>query len=182
MRQSLPAPGAVAGRLGAAGATLALVLAAAPAVWAEPWAFRSVAGEGGALRQAYVGNASGQDLEISRDPAGTVRGALRLGPGLKSLAPDACPTFQVDEAPAVSLARTASPCVAGAGEALFVLGEIRDDRLRSGLVTQLMNGREVVLRYRLADGAGYGAARFPLTRSKQALAEALGGGVRVTHR
>lgn len=162
-----------------AAALVALALAGPAPPLEAAWDARDAARGDASVREAFVANDAGQELRVYRDAEGRIHGLLALGPGLLRLG--GCPTLQVDDAPAVALGRRAAPCGAEAARADFTLGRVEDGRLRSGLVLQLMQGREAVLRYPLR-GAGYGEARFPLTRSLQALQQALGAGVEVVPR
>jgi hypothetical protein len=171
--------GAAPARPRLAAALLALVVAGPVAPLEAAWDAREASRAGAPVREAFVANDAGQELRVYRDAAGRIHGLLALGPGLLRLG--GCPTLQVDDAPPAALGQSATPCTAEGPGADFTLGRIEAGRLRSGLVLQLMRGREAVLRYPLR-GAGYGEARFPLTRSLQALQQALGAGVEVVPR
>lgn len=127
---------------------------------------------------AFVRNATGAALTVYRDREDRVIATLTLGRGFDEFREDACPSFVVDQEPPVNLAREAPACTVNGAQARFHFGRVDGGSLISPLVLQLMNGRELTLRYPLKE-RGYRESRFLLRGSKQALSEALGPGVRV---
>jgi len=156
-------------------ATLALAALAAPWPAAAQWT--TVTGDG-EPPQAAVRNDEGAEVRIRLVDERRVHATYRLPAGLARLDPAGCPTFQIDRRVPENLATEAHECrVSGAGSDA-VLAEIVNGRVESPTLLELMNGSELTVRYRLLH-AGYGASRFTLRHSKQALSDALGAGVEV---
>jgi hypothetical protein len=155
---------------------LIALLTLAPAAAAQ-WEAEPDPGRDGRL-QAMVSNPEGDRLTVVRRDDDQVVGTFTLGRGFDRLREGSCPSFAVDEAPPVALGRAASPCATEGDQASFTLGRVDEDTLVSPLVLQLMNGRELTLRYPL-QARGYRETRFVLRGSKQALSDALGAGVDV---
>jgi hypothetical protein len=166
-----PAPHRTA--LALAVALVALATAPRPAM--AQW--RSVGLDGGRL-QAEVRNAEGARIRIWVDDRRFLRATFRLPPGLARLDPAGCPTFQVDDRVAENLATEAHACSVEGVRSEVVLAQVSGTRVESPTLLDLMNGEQLTVRYRLQH-AGYGASRFTLRGSKQALSDALGVGVRV---
>jgi hypothetical protein len=153
---------------------LAFALASCPA--AAQW--RSVNPDGGRA-QAQVRNDEGAEIRIWMDDQRVLRATFRLPAGLARLDPDGCPTFQIDDRAAEDLATEAHACSVEGDRSEVALAQVSQDRVGSPTVLNLRNGDYLTVRYRLQH-AGYGASRFTLRGSKQALSDALGEGVRVT--
>ncbi len=164
-------------RLGKAARALALAVTAlgVPGAAAQ-WA--SVPSSGGAGSDATVRNASGEEVRIWMDGDRRLRAAFTLAPGLARLDPAGCPTFQVDERTPQDLSRPAHACSVSGARVEVVLAQAEGDRVESPTLLALMNGGSLTVRYRLAH-AGYGASRFSLKGSKQALTAAVGEGLSV---
>lgn len=104
--------------------------------------------------------------------------AFTTPPGFSGLARTSCPTFQVDDRLPLHHFEIGAACEVEAGGARYRLGPIRDG-LHVSLVThRLMNGGTVAFRFLTEDGA-YHESTFALTRSKRAVAAALGTETRV---
>ena len=155
---------------------LACVLAAGFA-GAAPAQWRSVDLDGTGLR-AEVRNDGGAVVHITLETEGRVIATFRLPQGLVSLDSRSCPTWQIDDNVAEAARDSERACEVDAGSARFPVGRVQDSRVRSPTLLRLMDGRELVVRYRLRH-AGYGIARFSLRRSKQALSDVLGESVEV---
>jgi len=127
---------------------------------------------------ATVLNEGGARLRIWVDDDDRLRAAFRLPHGLVILAPDVCPTFQVDDRPIEDLSTPEHACSTSADEATLTLSQTGDGEVNSATLLELMNGTRLTVRYRLTH-AGYSATEFTLKRSKQALSDALGEGLSV---
>jgi hypothetical protein len=127
---------------------------------------------------ATVRNENGAQVDLWLDEDARLRLVFSLPRGLVALAPDLCPTFQVDDRPSEDLSGPEHACSARGGEATLTLAQAREQQVRSATLLELMNGSSLTVRYRL-EHAGYGAAEFTLKRSKQALYDVLGEGYEV---
>lgn len=162
-------------RRGARVALLAVALIA-PGAAAQWTAGPSAAGGPGS--DATVRNDGGEEVRIWVDVDRNLRASFQLSSGLASLDPAGCPTFQIDDKPPEDLSREAHECAVDGPRAELVLARARDGEVVSPTLLSLMNGSNLTVRYRLAH-AGYGASRFSLRGSKQALTAALGDGLTV---
>ncbi|MCB1740721.1 MAG: hypothetical protein KDK91_10145 [Gammaproteobacteria bacterium] len=131
----------------------------------------------------YVESDAGDRLTVATRDDGEVYARIEMPRGrLLALAATGCPTYIVDTLPASIFATPyagAQPVCKVSPRGLEIpLGSIRDDSLDSPPVLHLMNGSELLLRYRLST-PGYRESRFTLRRSKQFLTQTLGGGVKV---
>lgn len=136
--------------------------------------------DGTAGRKAAVSeNETRHRLEVFVDGQGEVYGSFLLPPGLDRFPEDACPTFQVDRRRPINLATRPDGCRILARRVRFALGTVKDARVASPILVQLMYGNVAFIRYRL-EHVGYGEAAFGLQGSKQALLEAIGPGVTVS--
>ena len=163
---------------------LFLLLGAQPPVASGDWRVLAQEDQAGGLthRLAIVDSPAGERLAVYRDLEQNVHGKLRLREGLETLAPSLCPTFRVDSRrPMVLSGGEGLPCEIASNNVEFFLGKIRDGRIVSPVLLQLMNGNTAWFRYRL-EHVGYVEAAFGLQRSKQALAEIIGADVEVVWR
>ncbi len=138
--------------------------------------------ESGELTQrvAVVDSPGGERLEVYRDAKQGLYGAFKLGNGLVTLAQAACPTFRVDQRRPVRLGAQGE-CNVSADQVEFFLGEVNGRQIASPILLQLMNGNTAFFRYQL-NRVGYAETAFGLQRSKQALVEVIGTGVKVVWR
>ena len=136
--------------------------------------------DGTADRKAAVSeNETRHRLEVFVDGQGKVHASFLLPPGLDRFPDDGCPTFQVDRRRPINLAMRPDGCRIFGRRLRFALGTVKDARVASPILVQLMNGNVAFIRYRL-EHVGYGEAAFSLEGSKQALLEAIGPGVTVS--
>ncbi len=148
------------------------------------WRVLAEADQSGALtrRLATVDSDKGERLAIFKDAEQRVYGTFRLREGLQVLVAGQCPTFRVDKRRPLALSGADQQnCVGTAGEVTFHLGTVKEGRIASPVLLQLMNGNTASFRYRL-EHVGYAEAAFDLQRSKQALAEVIGPDVEVEWR
>ncbi len=134
------------------------------------------------IRPAESGNASekiaigrnddGDTLRVRRTADDAVEVVFALRPGLSRLA-DGCPSYRVDEQKPRALVSNGDMCRAEGREVTFVLGHVRDERVDSAALLELMNGSRIRFIYHV-HGTGYAEAAFSLAGSKQAITEALG--------
>ncbi len=158
---------------------LQLLATASPADWKV---VQESTGNEGATRDVAVSeNETRHRLEVRVDSDGTVLASFVLPPGLTRFPEGYCPTFQVDSRRPVNLATWPGGCQVFAQQVQFALGMVRDKRVASPVLIQLMNGIVAAVRYR-QEYAGYGEATFSLQGSKQALTAAMGRNVTVTAR
>ena len=122
---------------------------------------------------AFVANEGGDELVISRSADDEVRLSIRIKSGFHSLSRSSCPTFQIDRRIPIHFFEIGNGCNAGIVEVTYDLGRVRSRRITSLILHRLMSGNNVAFRYTTQDGT-YHEARFPLTRSKHALRNAIG--------
>ena len=161
-----------------------LLLATQPLVAFGDWRVLAQEDQTGDLTQrlAVVDSPGGERLAIFRDTEQGVYGKFKLREGLETLVPTLCPTFRVDKRrPLVLSGGEDQPCKSAPNEVQFFLGTVKDGRIASPVLLQLMNGNTASFRYQL-EHVGYAEAAFGLQRSKQALAEIIGADVEVVWR
>ena len=127
---------------------------------------------------AFVANEGGDELVVSRNADNEVRLSIRIKSGFRSLSRSSCPTFQIDRRIPMHFFEIGNGCNIGMVEATYNLGRVQSRRITSLILHRLMNGSNVAFRYTTQDGT-YHEARFPLTRSKRALRNAIGRDTRV---
>ena len=119
---------------------------------------------------AMVENDSGHRLSIYSDDARNVRAIFEISGGFDTIDPGVCPTYRVDERQPQRVAFADSRCQILPRQAAFTLGrtyEGRNEQLR-----RIMNGSNIVFRYRLG-GGNYRETSFTLRGSKYALTTAV---------
>lgn len=119
---------------------------------------------------AIVENESGHRLRIFSDDARNVRGIFEIGDGFDTIDPGVCPTYRVDKQQPRRVTFEEGRCNILPKQAEFTLGrthEGRNSRLR-----RIMNGSNIVFRYRLAEG-NYRETSFTLRGSMYALTTAV---------
>ncbi len=161
-----------------------LLLGIQPCSLFADWRVLAEADQSGALtrRLATVDSDKGERLAIFKDAEQRVYGTFRLREGLQVLVADQCPTFRVDKRRPLALSGADQQnCLSTAGEVTFHLGTVKEGRIASPVLLQLMNGNTASFRYRL-EHVGYAEAAFDWQRSKQALAEVIGPDVEVEWR
>ncbi|MEQ8493363.1 MAG: hypothetical protein RLW42_03980, partial [Gammaproteobacteria bacterium] len=137
---------------------------------AAPW--QVSASRNGAPARAGIANDQGDRLAVFADRAGAV--TLEFAPAAPSpLRTGSCPTFQIDARPLLHHGRAGETCTVDDHQARYSLGRADNRRLESPPLYQLMNGSSVAFRFATRDGA-YHEAKFPLTRSKNAILRVLG--------
>lgn len=119
---------------------------------------------------AVVENDSGHRLRIFSDDARNVHGIFEIGGGFDTIDPGVCPTYRVDKREPQRVAFGEGRCQILPKQAEFTLGrtyEGRNERLR-----RIMNGSNIVFRYRLG-GGNYRETSFTLRGSMYALTTAV---------
>ncbi len=124
---------------------------------------------------ARVINDNGASLKIYQNSDQQLVSEFKLGPGLLSLDPVTCPTLQVDQIEPENFNNSQHQCVVNGASAVFKLTQISDRQVDSKTFLELMNGSQLIIRYRLL-GAGYGQQEFSLKGSKQVLKATLAQG------
>lgn len=154
---------------------LALSLLALPvrAQWTDVGSTRAVT-----EREAVVRSDTRAELRIWLDDEQVLRLQFKLAQGLVSFAPKGCFTLQVDEQPIQDLSAPEHECSSNGASVQLLLTRLEDKQVDSPTLLDLMNGKKVNLRYRLAH-AGYGTEQFSLKGSKQALRDTLGDDIKI---
>jgi hypothetical protein len=117
---------------------------------------------------ARVINENGASLQIYQNSDLQLVSEFKLGQGLVRLDPITCPTLQIDRVEPEDFNNSQHQCVVNGDSALFKLTQISEGQVDSKTFLELMNGSQLVIRYRLL-GAGYGQQKFSLKGSKQIL-------------
>ena len=126
------------------------------------------AGDDAIVHNAVVNNEHGASLRIYLTRDQRLIGKFTLGKGLLSLDPVTCPTLQIDKETPEDFNLTEHQCEVTGAQARFIFTQVNNWQLESKTFLDLMNGRRLIIRYRL-QGAGYGRQAFTLKGSKQAL-------------
>lgn len=158
-------PGAAAAGVLLAGVLLSQAAAAQWRVGQE-----TPAGIAKRIDVAIVENDSGHRLRIFSDDASNVRGIFEIGGGFETIDPGVCPTYRVDKRQPQRVTFEEGRCQILPKKAAFTLGRIfegRNDQLR-----RIMNGSNIVFRYRLG-GGNYRETSFTLRGSMYALTTAV---------
>lgn len=163
----------------AAGIAWLLLPLAAPAQWAV--VNQRLEGTRSETIIARIRNGTGHTLEFYRDGVGAIRARFTLVPGLTSLDPEHCPTLQVDRWTPMNRSANDAACLATSQWAEYVLGHVEGQEVHSARLLQIMNGSELMFRFRL-DGGDYRESQFSLAGSKRSLSAAIGANVVVTAR
>lgn len=129
-------------------------------------------------REAVVRSDTRAELRIWLDDEQALRLQFKLTPGLVSFAPQGCLTLQVDGQPMQDLAAPEHECSSDGESVRLLLTRVEDNQVDSPTLLDLMNGKKVNLRYRLAH-SGYSTEQFSLKGSKQALIDTLGADIRI---
>lgn len=127
---------------------------------------------------AYAANSTGQRAEIFLGDRNTVYLRLVLGGRFETFNASNCPTFQIDKRKPMHHFDVGYRCAIVAKMATFMLGRIADREIKSLVLHRFMNGNRVTFRY-LVNTGQYRQTSFSLSRSKQALTQALGSGTRI---
>lgn len=127
---------------------------------------------------AHVHNESGYSLDIYIGLGGDVHARFMLKPRLNGLAPNHCPTFQIDDQELHNSSTDKPDCDSGRHRAGFMLGTIDGNRLVSRPVYELMHGMDITFRFKLESG-GYEQTQFSLAGSKSAMRTILGHDLRI---
>lgn len=153
--------GAIAGAL--------LLAAASTGTAAAPWRVRAPGGE---AARAEIVNEQGDLLAVYRgDDDAVLAEFVTAAPS--PLGATSCPTFQIDQRRPLHHFERGDRCAVQGHRARFTLARLDGRRLESAVLYQLMNGSTVAFRFVTGNGA-YHEARFPLTRSKNAMLRVLG--------
>ena len=124
---------------------------------------------------ARVINDNGASLHIYQNADQQLVSEFKLGQGLVRLDPVTCPTLQIDQTEPEDFNNSQHQCVVNGDSALFRLTQIIEGQVDSKTFLELMNGSQLVIRYRL-QSAGYGQQTFSLKGSKQVLKATLAQG------
>ncbi len=136
------------------------------------WSSVSKSDDGVAHTNALAQNRQGASLRFFHNGDNQIIGEFKLGGGLLRLDTVTCPTLQIDQVPPEDLNLAQYQCDVSGDQARFILTRIQDGNVTSPTFLQLMNGRQLDVRYRL-QGAGYGQQSFSLKGSKQVLKSTL---------
>ncbi|MCP4041289.1 MAG: hypothetical protein GY731_04930 [Gammaproteobacteria bacterium] len=159
---------------------VAFLLLGAPAIFGAEWQAEEIANSDGSgiSHIAVVENPAGYRLEFTRDDNDIIHGYFTLRDGFDIFTKASCPTFRVDNEPALNLAEHAAPCEPKSNRTKFFAGRIENNQVESPLLLQLMNGTQVIFRFHL-ENVGYQETRFRLKRSKKALRNVIGAQTKV---
>lgn len=127
---------------------------------------------------AYTENSEGYSLEIYRDSSNVVRGRFTLAGDLLEFVEDSCPTYQIDRGMPTNRSINNASCLSSDKWAEFILGYIDNKHIASSSLLAIMNGINIVFRFRLQNG-DYRSTSFSLQGSKRALTAVLGGEITV---
>ena len=163
-------------------ATLAALLALTPLPLAAQWEVElEPPHDGRPGGKVAVGrNSAGDTLQVRRTADGTIEAVLVLRPGLSPLA-DGCPSYRVDTEKPRALVTDGEMCRTAGRSVTFLLGRVRDERVDSASLLEMMNGSRMRFVYHVRS-AGYEEAAFSLAGSKQAITDVIGGNIVVNGR
>ena len=119
---------------------------------------------------AIVENDSGHSLRLYNDDTQNVRGLFTIRGGFDTMDPGGCPTYRVDKREPRRVTFEQERCRILPKQAEFTLGKAGFGRNRQ--VHRIMNGNDIVFRYRLGNGF-YRETVFTLRGSKYALTTAV---------
>jgi hypothetical protein len=119
---------------------------------------------------ALVDNESGHELRLFNDDAQYLHGIFTIRGGFDTIDPRVCPTYRVDEREPKRVTFADARCRIQPKSVEFTLGAAGD--LDDRELRRLMNGSNLVFRYRLG-GGNYRETQFTLRGSKYALTTAL---------
>jgi hypothetical protein len=119
---------------------------------------------------AIVENDSGHSLSLYSDDTQNVRALFTIRGGFDTVDPGACPTYRVDDREPRRVSFEDQRCRVLPKQVEFTLGKTGFGRNRD--LQRLMNGNNLVVRYRLGSGL-YRETQFTLTGSKYALTVAV---------
>ena len=122
--------------------------------------------------RAVSENGEGEQLSIYRGPGAELVLELktRLVHGLYD---GSCPTFQIDTRTPQHHYLAGAGCRIDGAFARYIISDQSRGTIESLVVYRLMNGNQVTFRYQSKNG-NYHQSRFSLSRSKQAMRNALG--------
>ncbi len=161
-------------RLPLAALGLLVASASAQAQWSS--IAETSAGDGAVHQNALVTNERGASLRIFLASDNRLIAKFQLNKGLLSLDPVTCPTLQIDTYLPEDFNLAEFQCEITGAQASITLTQVKEEQLESKTFLELMNGRRLMIRYRL-QGAGYGQQAFSLKGSKQALKATLTHGI-----
>ena len=158
---------------------LAVLLAVSPAARCD-WTLtsRSDLTRSGEVRVAYSRNDAGYTLEIYRDSDNAVRSRFTLPDGLLAFAGGTCPTYQIDRGTPINRSINAAPCLTNGSWSELVLGYVSDNHIASSSLLAVMNGINIVFRFKL-DNGDYRSTQFSLQGSKHAMIEVFGENISI---
>lgn len=142
------------------------------------WSVQPSHPEDATPERARVINNDGYQLSIKRDHEDTIIGELILKKGFDRFPNDGCPTIRIDSYAPIDLTRHARSCIAMGDRVIFILGNISHKTVESRVLSQIMIGNNVIIRFPL-DKAGYRETHFNLHNSRQSLELLLGSDTRV---
>lgn len=127
---------------------------------------------------AFTENEEGYSLEIYRDSINAVRGRFTLAGELLGFAERDCATYQIDRGVPRNRSVNNAPCLSTDKWSEYILGYIENNHIASSPLLAIMNGINIVFRFKLENG-DYRTTSFSLQGSKRALTEVLGENVNV---
>jgi len=159
---------------------LAVLLAVSPDARCE-WTVtsRNDLTRSGEVRVASTRNDAGYTLEIYRDSDNAVRSRFTLPDGLLAFAGGTCPTYQIDRGTPINRSVNAAPCLTNGSWSELVLGYVTDNHIASSSLLAVMNGINIVFRFKLENG-DYRSTQFSLQGSKRALIEVFGENISIS--
>lgn len=134
--------------------------------------------QAGETMVAHTQNEAGYTLEIYLDSSKAVRGRLTLPGQLLAFADHACPTYQIDRGAPKNRSSNNAPCLSAGKWSEFIFGYIEDSHIASSSLLAIMNGINIVFRFKLENG-DYRSTGFSLQGSKRALTSVLGEDISV---
>ncbi|MEX2525469.1 MAG: hypothetical protein WD750_10970 [Gammaproteobacteria bacterium] len=159
---------------------LLLVLSLAPGEARSEWTVAELEdiGQGEEAQVAFTDNEEGYSLEIYRDSVNAVRGRFTLAGELLAFAERSCATYQIDRGAPRNRSINNAPCLSTDRWSEYILGYIENRHIASSPLLAIMNGINIVFRFKLENG-DYRTTSFSLQGSKRALTTVLGDDVNV---
>ncbi|MGB1879692.1 MAG: hypothetical protein ACPHTD_03155 [Gammaproteobacteria bacterium] len=127
--------------------------------------------------QATVTNPHGDKLLVFADQDGHVMTQF-ISASPVSLNKSSCPTFQVDQRQPPHSFPISQRCRVEGHQALVEIAALSGRKLESRVLYEFINGSRIAFRFTTQDGA-YHERSFSLSRSKQAIAAALGDNLQI---
>ncbi len=127
--------------------------------------------------QATVTNPHGDKLLVFADQDGHIMTQFNSASPV-SLNQTSCPTFQIDQRQPPHSFPVGQRCRVEGHQALVEIAALSGRTLESRVLYEFINGSRIAFRFTTQDGA-YHERSFSLSRSKQAIAKALGDNLEI---